>query len=237
MPGFTSIASAWNTWLVAMKIESPDKNLKDRISRIREILVPLWPDAKPLLNYSSCFELLCSVVLSAQCTDEQVNAVTPALFRRYPSAAELASAKLEDVEYIIHSVGFFHTKARHLIMTSRILSETYEGKVPRTMEELLTLPGVGRKTANLVSSACFGSPGLIIDTHVMRVAFRLGMYEKKDPAAIEDVLRANVEEQFHTALSHALNRHGKYLCTARAPACAREKGECPIESLCPKRGV
>lgn len=237
MPGFTSIDPSWDTRPVTKNTAPADPNLKDRISRIREILLPLWPDTKPLLNYSSCFELLCSVVLSAQCTDEQVNAVTPALFRNYPSASELASAKLEDVEYIIHSVGFFHTKARHLILTSRILSETYGGKVPRTMEELLTLPGVGRKTANLVSSACFGSPGLIVDTHVMRVAFRLGMYEKKDPVAIESVLRANVEEQFHTAFSHALNRHGKYLCTARSPACVRDNGQCPIEPLCPKRGL
>jgi len=220
-----------------MKVRSSDGNLKNRISRIREILVPLWPDAKPLLEYSSCFELLCAVVLSAQCTDAQVNAVTPALFRKYPTAAELASAELEDVELLIHSVGFFHTKARHLIMTSRVLSDTYGGKVPQGMDELLALPGVGRKTANLVSSACFGSPGLIIDTHVMRVAFRLGLYAKKDPGAIEGILRANVDERYHTSLSHALNRHGKYVCTARSPACSREKGLCPIEALCPKQGL
>ncbi len=125
-----------------MKVRSFDGNLKNRISRIREILVPLWPDAKPLLEYSSCFELLCAVVLSAQCTDAQVNAVTPALFRKYPTAAELASAELEDVELLIHSVGFFHTKARHLIMTSRVLSDTYGGKVPQGMDELLALPSL-----------------------------------------------------------------------------------------------
>lgn len=222
---------------MAVNSRPHDINLENRISRIREILVPLWPDAKPLLEYSSCFELLCAVVLSAQCTDAQVNAVTPSLFQKYPSPAELASAKLEDVEFLIHSVGFFHTKARHLIMTSRILRDTYENKVPKEMDELLGLPGVGRKTANLVSSACFGSPGLIIDTHVMRVAFRLGVYEKKDPGAIENILRANVDERYHTSLSHALNRHGKYVCTARTPACSRERGLCPIEALCPKRGL
>ncbi len=211
--------------------------LRDAIARILEILLPLWPGAKPLLDYSSCFELLCAVILSAQCTDEQVNAVTPALFRRYPDAPAMASAEAADVEALIHSVGFFRTKARHLVLTSRKLVLEHGGQPPGTMEAMLELPGVGRKTANLVLSACFGSPGIIVDTHVMRVAFRLGLHGRKDPAAIEEAIRSNLGEEHHTAFSHALNRHGKYLCTARAPACLRGKGLCPLESLCPRIGL
>lgn len=211
--------------------------LRENIARIREILVPLWPEAKPLLDYSSCFELLCAVVLSAQCTDAQVNAATPALFRRYPDAQAMAAAEIADVETLIHSVGFFRTKAKHLVLTARKLTLEHSGHVPRRMEEMLELPGVGRKTANLVLSACFGSPGIIVDTHVMRVACRLGLHESKNPGAIEAVIRANLGEEHHTAFSHALNRHGKYLCTARSPACLREAGLCPLEAVCPKTGL
>jgi endonuclease III len=230
---------------------------KDYLSRIREILVPLWPDAKPLLQYSSCFELLCSVILSAQCTDEQVNAVTPRLFKAYPDAPALAAAEPEDVEGYIRTVGFFHTKARHLVLTARMLKQNFGGKVPSGMEDLLSLPGVGRKTANLVASACFGVPGIIVDTHVMRVAFRLGIHGKKDPAEIEMTIRDNVEERYYTAFSHALNRHGKFVCKARAPACLVAGHEriashariaaspagtiaypsCPLEAFCPKIGL
>jgi len=217
------------------------KNASDEkrkyLSLIREILVPLWPDAKPLLHYSSCFELLCSVILSAQCTDEQVNAVTPRLFRTYPDAPALASVEPEEVEEYIRTVGFFHTKARHLVLTARILTQDFGGKVPSGMEDLLSLPGVGRKTANLVASACFGVPGIIVDTHVMRVAFRLGIYGKRDPAAIEITIHDNVEERYHTAFSHALNRHGKFVCRARSPACIVAVGSCPLEAFCPKIGL
>lgn len=210
---------------------------KGYLSRIREILVPLWPDATPLLHYSSCFELLCSVILSAQCTDEQVNAVTPRLFKTYPDASSLASAQPEEIEGYIRTVGFFHTKARHLVLTARSIVQNFEGKVPPTMDDLLSLPGVGRKTANLVASACFGVPGIIVDTHVMRVAFRLGIYGKKDPAGIEMTIRDNVEEGYHTAFSHALNRHGKFVCKARSPACLAGNATCPLETFCPKIGL
>jgi endonuclease-3 len=212
-------------------------DLKTRIARIRDILLPLWPDARPLLSYANCFELLCAVMMSAQTTDEQVNAVTPALFARYPDAAAMSAAEPEDIEPIIRSIGFFHTKARHLVQTARILTRERGGAVPSAMDDLLKLPGVGRKTANLVSSACFGSPGIIVDTHVMRAAFRLGIHEKKDPAAIEAAIRENLDEKYHTAFSHALNRHGKFVCTARAPACTGGDRLCPLESFCQKRGL
>ena len=207
------------------------------LSRIREILLPLWPDPAPLLHYSSCFELLCSVILSAQCTDEQVNAVTPRLFKAYPDPPSLASARPEEIEGYIRSVGFFHTKARHLALTARALVQNFGGKVPSDREDLLSLPGVGRKTANLVASACFGAPGIIVDTHVMRVALRLGIYGKRDPAAIEATIRRNMEERWHTAFSHALNRHGKFVCKARSPACVSGDSACPLEDFCPKIGV
>ncbi len=176
-------------------------DMKAHIARIRDILVPLWPDARPLLSFSDCFELLCAVMMSAQTTDEQVNAVTPALFARYPDAAAMAAAEPEDIEPIIRSIGFFHTKARHLVQTARILAGERGGKVPNTMEELLELPGVGRKTANLVASACFGAPGIIVDTHVARSAVRLGLYPKKDPDAIEAVIRSGFRHQIRAHLA------------------------------------
>jgi len=205
------------------------------LDRISDILIPLWPDARPLLHYSSCFELLCSVILSAQCTDEQVNAVTPKLFKAYPNAEALALAKREDVEKIIHSVGFFHTKARNLIATAQRICLENAGEPPSTIEDLIKLPGVGRKTANLVASACYGVPGVIVDTHVLRVSYRLGISAKKDPALIENLIRANFPQDKLTAFSHALNRHGKFVCTARKPGCTLEG--CPLEELCPRIGI
>lgn len=205
-----------------------------------------------MLSYSTCFELLCAVILSAQTTDEQVNAVTPLLFATYPNPKDMSKAGLEEMESIIKSLGFYHTKARHLIQASKKIMEDFGGAVPDSFDRLLSLPGVGRKTANLVSSACFGSPGIIVDTHVMRVSIRLGIQEKRDPAVIEKTIAENLDPQFHTAFSHALNRHGKYACTARHPVCRlsafQQKAKdakaflvdgcrCPLESLCPKIGL
>ena len=226
----------WDTSAVNSDTIADLLDMRAHIARIRDILVPLWPDARPLLSFSDCFELLCAVMMSAQTTDEQVNAVTPALFARYPDAAAMAAAEPEDIEPIIRSIGFYHTKARHLVQTARILASE-GGAVPTTMEGLLELPGVGRKTANLVASACFGAPGIIVDTHVARSAVRLGIYAKKDPDAIEAIIRENLAAGDHTAFSHALNRHGKFTCSARAPACvARDRG-CPLEGFCPKSGM
>ncbi len=200
------------------------------------ILSPLWPDAVPLLAHRNPFELLCATALSAQTTDEQVNRATPGLFARWPDAAAMAKAPLEEVEGAIRGIGFWRTKARHLIETAQILVERHGGEVPRTMEELLALPGVGRKTANLVLSACFGVPGLIVDTHVMRVVLRLGLFDKPDPVAIERRLLLLVPPERRTAFSHALNRHGKHCCRARNPACLRGS-PCPLAKICPKIGL
>lgn len=199
------------------------------------VLVPIWPDARPLLHYKSDFELLVSVILSAQCTDEQVNRVTPALFERWPDARAMAQATQAQMEGMIHSVGFFRTKAEHLIEMSKILVKDYGGAVPLTMDELLGLPGVGRKTANLVYSACAGGPGIIVDTHVARVCLRTGLCENDDPALCEKRIAAALPEEKWTAFSHAVNRHGKFVCRARKPAC--ECGEeCPAADICAHAG-
>ncbi|MEN6477365.1 MAG: endonuclease III [Rectinema sp.] len=211
------------------------------LREIYDILVPIWPEAKPLLEYRSPFELLCAVVLSAQCTDEQVNRVTPGLFARYPDVAAMAEADSAELEALIHSTGFFRTKARHLIESARIIVSEFGGMVPETMTGLLRLPGVGRKTANLVASACFGHPGIIVDTHVLRVALRLGLHDRREPAEVETVIETNLAPEFRTAFSHALNRHGKYVCTARKPACmlgaSSTVAPCPLLSLCPRIGL
>lgn len=201
----------------------------DRARSLRLALTALWPRAEPLLAYDDCFELLVAVVLSAQTTDDQVNRVTPELFRRWPDPGRLAEADLADLEDCVHSLGFYRTKARHLIGLSRILQERFEGRVPATMEELLELPGVGRKTANLVASACFGRPGIIADTHFLRVCQRLGLTENRDPAAAELRIEALIEPEYRTAFSHAVNRHGKFVCKARRPDCPG----CAVRELCP----
>ena len=200
-------------------------------------LTPIWPDAHPLLYYRSCFELLIAVILSAQTTDEQVNMVTGELFTQYPDAQSLAEADALDVERIIHPVGFFHTKARYIIATARTLQKQFGGRIPPSFEQLLELPGVGRKTANLVASACLEVPGIIVDTHVLRVLFRLGVSPEKNPELAESVVRTNLAPEKHTQFSHSVNRHGKFVCTARKPGCTRQPNECPLEDICRKTGV
>lgn len=214
-----------------------NSRLREKLAKIHEILAPLWPDAVPLLHYRNCFELLCSVVLSAQCTDEQVNAVTPVLFSHFPDAKTMAEASTKQLESIIRSTGFYHAKARHLSETAKLIMSRFNGQVPQTIEELVTLPGVGRKTANLVVSACFGTPGVIVDTHVMRTAVRMGICGKPDPDLIEVTIRKNLPESQLTAFSHALNRHGKHICSARKPLCLTDPGQCPVAELCERIGV
>lgn len=214
-----------------------NSQLRKKLAKIYEILTPLWPDAMPLLHYRNCFELLCSVVLSAQCTDEQVNAVTPVLFSHFPDAKTMAEADIEKIESIIRSTGFYHAKARHLSESAKLIMSRYNGQVPQTIEELVTLPGVGRKTANLVVSACFGIPGVIVDTHVMRTAVRMGICDKPDPELIERTIRQNLPDSQLTAFSHALNRHGKHVCSARRPLCLTDLQRCPVANLCERNGV
>jgi len=196
---------------------------------IYEVLVRLWPDSGSALGYRSCFELLVAVILSAQCTDEQVNKVTPALFAAYPDPASLAGAIRSDVEALVRTTGFFRAKAGNIMATAAMIVDLYGGRVPDTMEELTRLPGVGRKTANLIVSVCYGKPGLVVDTHVLRTARRLGLAPTDDPAKCERMLGAALPESMWTAFSYALNRHGKHVCRARKPLCA----SCPVAALCP----
>lgn len=200
---------------------------------ILTILAPVWPDGGPQLHYRDCFELLVAVVLSAQCTDDQVNRVTPVLFAGYPDARAMAAAPLARIEELVRSTGFYHNKARHLIGLSAAILERFGGEVPRTIDELVTLPGVGRKTANLVASACFGAPGIVVDTHVLRTARRLGIAPTDDPARSERFIAEAVPRESWTQFSYALNRHGKFTCTARKPACHA----CALAALCPSAGL
>jgi endonuclease III len=201
----------------------------DFIENTYNCLTALWPDRQPQLSYSSCFELLIAVVLSAQCTDDQVNKVTPALFTRYPDMHSMARAELAEMEALVRSTGFYHTKAANIIASSKMLLEDFNGKVPESIDELVRLPGVGRKTANLVVSACFGKPGIVVDTHVLRIARRLGIAPTEDPARSERMIAASINPERWTAFSHALNRHGKFICTARKPKCP----ECVLKTGCP----
>jgi|YelNatPaOPRAMG01_1025707.scaffolds.fasta_scaffold08675_1 endonuclease-3 len=200
-------------------------------------LQPIWPDAHPLLHYRSCFELLIAVILSAQTTDEQVNTVTEKLFGNYPDAHSLARAEISEVERIIHPVGFFHVKARHIIEAAQMIEARFDGKLPPSFDQLLELPGVGRKTANLVASACHEVPGIIVDTHVLRVLYRLGISPKKDPGLAESIVRAHLAPEKHTHFSYSVNRHGKFTCTARKPACTQNGTPCPLDDICPKIGI
>jgi len=196
---------------------------------VYDTLVPIWPDRGSALSYRSCFELLIAVILSAQCTDEQVNKVTPALFEAYPTPEALAGARLAEVETLVRTTGFYRAKAANIVGAAAIIARERGGAVPDTIEELVKLPGVGRKTANLVVSVCFGKPGIVVDTHVLRTARRLGLAPTDDPGKSERMLGSALPESMWTAFSYALNRHGKYVCRARKPLCP----ECPLAGLCP----
>lgn len=195
-----------------------------------ERILPLYPDHRPLLSYANPFQLLIAVILSAQCTDEQVNRVTPVLFGRWPDPAALAEAPIGEIEDTIRSAGFFRVKARYLKECSARIMERPGMILPETMEGLTDLPGVGRKSAHLVRSACFGYPGIIADTHFIRVLHRSGIIPARDPLKAEWATRTCVEEGSWTAFSHAVNRHGKFTCTARSPRC----GSCLVAAECPK---
>ncbi len=189
-----------------------------------------YPDAKCALDYRNPFELLCATILSAQCTDARVNLVTPVLFARYPTPEALASADSRDVEEIIRSTGFFRNKTRSLIGMARALVADHGGEVPRTMEELRVLPGVGRKTANVILGNAYGvNEGVTVDTHVTRLAQLLGATRHDDPVRIERDLMALIPREDWALLSHLLIFHGRRVCIARRPQC----GDCVLADLCP----
>lgn len=188
-----------------------------------------FPDAKCALHHEGPEQLLFATILSAQCTDERVNKVTPALFAKYPSSRELAAAKLKDVEKLIGSVNFYRNKSKSLIGTAKMIQGDFKGELPRTIEELTLLPGVGRKTANVVLGEAFNLPyGIVVDTHVRRLTNLLGWVSLEDPEKIERELMEFVPKAFWTKISHWLILHGRRTCIARRPRC----GECVIRLQC-----
>jgi len=208
------------------------KNSKD-IHAIVQALKDLYPDGICSLQYQKDYELLFATRLSAQCTDERVNQVTPALFARFPDARSMAQASVEAVYELVRSVSYPNAKARHLVEMARMLTDQYGGEVPSEAAELVKLPGVGRKTANVVQAVWFGRPTLAVDTHVYRVSHRLGLVpESADtPRKVEDYLMAHIPEEDVADAHHWLLLHGRYVCQSARPKC----GECPFDGFCPKR--
>mgnify|MGYP006267967181 CR=1 FL=1 len=200
----------------------------ERTTRITELLNQEYPDREPLLVYRSPFELVIGVILSAQTTDAQVNQVTPELFRAYPTPEALAAAPQPDVERIVHSTGFYRNKAKNVIGAAARIVEAYDGAVPQEMEDLVTIPGMGRKSANVIRGVIYGKPSIVVDTHLTRVTNRIGLVEGKNPQRIERELREVVREELQTDFSMAVNLHGRAICTAREPHCAG----CVIRGLC-----
>ncbi|MGB3615170.1 MAG: endonuclease III [Elainellaceae cyanobacterium] len=204
--------------------------------RAREILARLkvlYPDAPCSLDYGTPVQLLVATILSAQCTDERVNKVTPALFSRYPNARALASAELSDLEALVRSTGFFRNKAKNIQGACRRIVEEFGGEVPRTMEEMLTLPGVARKTANVVLAHAYGiNAGVTVDTHVKRLTHRFGLTQHKDPVRVERDLMPLLPQSDWENWSIRLVYHGRAVCNARSPACDR----CDLADLCPSAG-
>ena len=202
---------------------------KAALKRIIEILKELYPDGLCSLQYEKDYELLFSVRLSAQCTDARVNQVTPALFARFPTLESFAQAEPEDVEPYIRSCGFFHGKARDLVGCARQLIDRFGGKVPGTMEELTSLPGVGRKTANLILGDVYGQPAYVCDTHCIRITGRLGLTDgSRDPLQVERQLRAILPPEESSDFCHRIVLHGRAVCDARKPACDR----CTLAPCC-----
>jgi endonuclease-3 len=206
---------------------------RSRFAAVLDRLGLEYPETPSLLNFSSPFELLVGVILSAQTTDEAVNETLPRLFGRYPDALSLAGAQSADVEEIIHSLGFFRQKTKSIIGTSRALVNRFDGAVPSTMEDLITLPGVGRKSAGVILLHVFDRPAIIVDTHFGRVTRRLGFTAAKDPARVERDVAGRLPEELWNAASMRLNYHGRRFCFARKPAC----DTCPVRDLCPRVGV
>lgn len=204
-----------------------------RARRINRELAATYPNAHCELDFTTPLELLVATVLSAQTTDKRVNSVTPELFARYPDAAAYAAANPEELEAILRPTGFFRAKARSLTGIGRALTERFGGVVPRTLPDLVTLPGVGRKTANVVLGNAFGVPGLTVDTHFGRLSRRLGWTVEEDPERVEEAVAGLIEKREWTMVSHRLIFHGRRVCFARRPAC----GACTIAALCPSLGI
>mgnify|MGYP001198104779 FL=1 len=210
--------------------EEKDRELEGRVKKIIKILRQQYPSPRTALHYRTPFELLIATILAAQCTDERVNKVTPGLFQKYPTVEAFARARQEELEKDIRSTGFFRNKARNIIALSRKLVEEYGGQVPDSMEELIKLPGVARKTANIVLASAFRkAEGIAVDTHVKRLAGRLGLSRETQPEKIEKDLMAIVPREDWLDFNFLLVEHGRKICQARKPRCL----ECVLRELCP----
>ena len=201
------------------------------VGRMLDRLDAVFGGRRVELDAGSPWELLVATILSAQCTDQRVNQVTPGLFARFRTPAQFASADRTELERLIRPTGFFRAKAKNLVACARAITERFQGEVPRTMDELVTLPGVGRKTANVILGAAFGKPAVVVDTHVKRVAGRLGLSRSHDPDKIEMDLQRVIPEARWTTGSHHLLLHGRYVCVARRPRCE----QCALYDLCESR--
>ena len=203
--------------------------MKKKVLEIIALLKDRYPEALCALQYEKDYELMIAVRLSAQCTDARVNLVTPALFAAYPTLESIANADIADIEKYIHSCGFYRQKAKDIVLACRMLLDKYGGKVPGTMEELLQLPGVGRKTANLLLGDIFGEPGSVVcDTHCIRICGRLGLSKGKEPEKVEKQLRKILPPEESSDFCHRIVLFGREICTARNPKC----GECPLSPFC-----
>jgi endonuclease-3 len=201
---------------------------KKRVHAILKILRAAYPHVKTALEYKTPLEMLIATILSAQCTDVRVNEVTKTLFKKLRTAQDYADVPLSDLEELIRPTGFFRNKAKNIKACCQALVENHGGKVPQTMKALVALPGIGRKTANVVLGSAFGIPGIVVDTHVKRLSQRIGLTKEKDPVKIEFDLMPIIPKKDWIALSHQLIWHGRKVCSARKPKCP----ECPLVSLC-----
>jgi endonuclease-3 len=221
------------TTTVAAASQETPLALTRRARRINKELGELYPDAHCELNFSTPLELSVATILSAQCTDKKVNEVTPAVFAKYPDAAAYAGAVREELEELIRPTGFFRAKTNNLIKLGQQLVERYDGQVPASLEALVTLPGFGRKTANVVLGNAFDIPGITVDTHFLRLSQRWGWTTSSDPVKIEAEVAALIPRKDWTIMSHRVIWHGRRMCHARRPAC----GVCPIARICPSAHV
>lgn len=201
---------------------------KDKCSEILDILEETYPDAKPELNFKTPFTLLVAVILSAQCTDKRVNEVTSVLFGKYDKPEDFVSLSQKDLETYIKPCGFYHDKAKHILAAAKMICDNYGGKVPDDFDELLKLPGVGRKTANVVYAVAFGGDAIAVDTHVFRVSHRLNLSDAKDAEGTEKQLYGLIEDGRRNRAHHLLIFHGRRCCKAQKPLC----GVCPVKDIC-----
>lgn len=202
---------------------------KEEAIKIIELLKKQYPEAKCSLDFETPFQMLIAVCLSAQCTDDRVNKTTPALFKKYGTPEKMAKADIKELEELIHPCGFYKNKAKNAMAASKVILEKYNGKVPEEMDELITIPGVGRKSANVVMLEAFNNPqGIAVDTHAKRISNRIGFSSETDPTKIEQDLLKSIPKEYYYDVNHLFIWHGRNLCDSRNPKC----NECPIRSYC-----